>query len=33
MNQKELVRYLIKQGCILLRSGVKHDIYYYPFTG
>jgi len=27
MKRKELIRQLIKQGCILLRHGKKYDIY------
>lgn len=32
MKRKEFIKQLIKAGCILLRSGAKHDIYYNPST-
>ena len=32
MKRKELVRFLEKQGCVLLRPGSNHDIYYNPVT-
>jgi len=33
MKRKEFVRQLIKDGCILLRSGARHDIYVNPSMG
>jgi len=33
MKRKELVRQLVRDGCILLRSGSKHDLYVNPKTG
>jgi len=33
MKRKEFVRQLKKDGCLLLRSGGNHDIYYNPKTG
>jgi len=33
MKRKEFVRQLKRDGCILLRSGAKHDIYVNPATG
>lgn len=33
MNRKEFIRRLTKDGCVLLRSGAKHDIYINPSTG
>ena len=28
MNRKEFIRQLIQDGCVLLRTGANHDIYY-----
>ena len=33
MKRSELVKLLKKEGCTLLRSGSKHDIYINPKTG
>jgi len=33
MKRKELVRQLTKQGCVLLRRGARHGIYFNPSTG
>lgn len=33
MKRKEFVKRILKDGCILLRSGAKHDIYINPHTG
>jgi len=33
MKRKELIRQLTNGGCVLLRSGAKHDIYLNPTTG
>ena len=33
MKRKEFVRQLTKEGCVLLRSGARHDIYINPSTG
>jgi predicted RNA binding protein YcfA (HicA-like mRNA interferase family) len=33
MKRNELIRLLRKNGCVLLRSGSKHDIYINPLTG
>ncbi|HHT9124296.1 MAG TPA: type II toxin-antitoxin system HicA family toxin [Candidatus Brocadiia bacterium] len=33
MKRKEFIRQLMREGCVLLRSGAKHDIYVNPFTG
>jgi len=33
MKRKEFVRQLKKDGCVLLRSGARHDIYIDPSTG
>lgn len=33
MKRKEFVRRLVKEGCILLRAGARHDIYINPTTG
>ena len=33
MKRKEFIRKLKKEGCVLLRSGSKHDIYLNPSTG
>ncbi len=32
MKRKEFVRRLTKKGCVLLRSGARHDIYINPST-
>lgn len=33
MKRKEFVQQLISEGCILLRSGARHDIYLNPRNG
>ena len=33
MRRKEFIRKLLKDGCILLRPGSRHDIYMNPATG
>jgi len=33
MKRKEFIRQLIRDGCVLLRSGSRHDIYLNPRTG
>lgn len=33
MKRREFVRKLLKEGCELLRSGSRHDIYVNPMTG
>ncbi len=33
MKRKEFIRQLKKDGCILSRSGARHDIYSNPATG
>ena len=33
MKRKEFIRKLKKKGCVLLRSGAKHDIYINPVNG
>ncbi len=33
MKRKEFIRQIKKEGCILLRSGSRHDIYMNPATG
>ena len=33
MKRRELVRQLTAAGCVLLRSGGRHDIYLNPGTG
>lgn len=33
MKRKEFVQGLCKEGCILVRSGGRHDIYMNPKTG
>jgi hypothetical protein len=30
MKRKEFIRQLKKEGCILLRSGARHDVYMNP---
>jgi len=33
MKRKGFIRQLIKDGCVLLRTGARHDIYVNPSTG
>jgi predicted RNA binding protein YcfA (HicA-like mRNA interferase family) len=33
MKRKEFIRQLKKEGCILLRKGANHDIYFNPVNG
>ena len=33
MKREEFIRQLVRDGCILLRRGARHDIYFNPFTG
>lgn len=33
MKRKELIRQIKREGCVLLRSGAKHDIYLNPSNG
>lgn len=33
MKRSELVRGLLRDGCVLLRRGGRHDIYVNPATG
>jgi len=33
MKRKEFVQSLSRDGCVLLRSGARHDIYLNPRTG
>ena len=33
MNRKQFIKQLLRDGCELLRSGSKHDIYINPETG
>ncbi|MEP7323086.1 MAG: type II toxin-antitoxin system HicA family toxin [Saprospiraceae bacterium] len=33
MKRRDLIKVLIKQGCILVRHGAKHDIYHNPEKG
>jgi mRNA interferase HicA len=33
VKRKQFVRLLVKDGCVLLRSGARHDIYLNPGTG
>ncbi len=33
MKRKILLRHLLKEGCIFLREGQKHSVFYNPFTG
>jgi predicted RNA binding protein YcfA (HicA-like mRNA interferase family) len=30
MKRKKLIRHLLKQGCIFIREGVKHSVFYNP---
>ena len=33
MKRKDLIKQLVKSGCVMLRRGKKHDIYINPATG
>ncbi len=33
MKRKAFVKQICKEGCVLLRSGARHDIYLNPKTG
>jgi len=33
MKRNDFIRQLLKEGCILLRHGARHDIYMNPFNG
>jgi mRNA interferase HicA len=33
MKRREFIRQLVQDGCVLLRSGSRHDIYFNPKTG
>ncbi len=33
MKRREFVHELLRDGCLLLRTGAKHDIYLNPRTG
>ncbi|MCZ7625409.1 MAG: addiction module toxin, HicA family [Candidatus Methylomirabilota bacterium] len=33
MKRKEFVRQLLREGCIMLRPGSRHDVYMNPKTG
>ena len=33
MKRRELIRLLVRDGCVLLRSGGRHDIWLNPNTG
>ncbi|MBT9145330.1 MAG: hypothetical protein DDT40_01598 [candidate division WS2 bacterium] len=33
MKRKEFIRQIMKDGCVLLRRGARHDIYMNPSTG
>ncbi|MBI3013740.1 MAG: type II toxin-antitoxin system HicA family toxin [Candidatus Tectomicrobia bacterium] len=33
MKRREFIRHLVRDGCGLLRSGSRHDIYFNPKTG
>jgi predicted RNA binding protein YcfA (HicA-like mRNA interferase family) len=33
MKRKHLIKILIRQGCVLIRNGAKHDIFHNPAKG
>jgi hypothetical protein len=33
VKRREFIRQLLREGCILLRHGARHDIYFNPATG
>ncbi|MBI2024452.1 type II toxin-antitoxin system HicA family toxin [Candidatus Giovannonibacteria bacterium] len=32
MNQKQFIKYLLKQGCIFIREGARHSVFFNPST-
>ncbi|SMC42442.1 HicA toxin of toxin-antitoxin [Desulfocicer vacuolatum DSM 3385] len=33
MKRKEFIRYLTRNGCVLVRHGSRHDVYQNPVNG
>ena len=33
MKRRQFIRQLLKEGCVMLRHGARHDIYLNPETG
>ena len=33
MKRRQLVRHILEQGCVLVREGARHSVYYNPNTG
>jgi mRNA interferase HicA len=33
MKRRDLIRYLLKQGCVLAREGAEHSVYFNPVNG
>jgi len=33
MKRRLLVRHLLEQGCLLIREGARHSVYFNPSTG
>jgi mRNA interferase HicA len=33
MKRRELVRHILEHGCLLLREGARHSVYYNTATG
>jgi mRNA interferase HicA len=33
MKRRQLVRHILEQGCVLVREGARHSVYYNPQTG
>jgi mRNA interferase HicA len=33
MSRRELIRHLERHGCVLLREGSRHSVYYNPASG
>lgn len=32
MKRKNLIRYLVKSGCVFVREGAKHSVFFNPLT-
>jgi mRNA interferase HicA len=33
MKRRRLMRHILEHGCLLLREGARHSVYYNPVTG
>lgn len=32
MKRKDLIRYLLKEGCVFIKEGAKHSVFFNPLT-